>query len=633
MSSSSGTSSALKKYFYWAAVACVWGIIALTGLLGAIAWGLPDVDKAISAIKKPVVRVLSSDGVELAFSGDIYGTPVKISDLPGQLPQAILATEDRRFYEHFGIDIISIMRAAVVNISAGSIKQGGSTITQQAAKNLFLTPERTFKRKAQETILALWLEAKFSKGQIFTIYLNRVYFGAGVYGVSAAAKHYFGVSAKNITTLEAAMLAGMLKGPNKYNPTTNPEVALERAHQVLANMVAAGYMSEPEITKAKKTRVRKQAYKSRRNKLARHYTDWVLSLVPDFVTLDRDVSVITTLNSGLQKKAEKAVAKWMGHNGPAQKANANQAAMVSIAPDGAVLAMVGSVDWTRNKFNHAVQAYRQPGSAFKPVVYLAGLEAGLNPKSKFMDEPLSVDGWSPQNFKREYLGKLSMAQALERSINTVAVTISEKAGRENVKDTARRLGFTGPLVSTPALALGVSDTNLLELTSAYGVFANGGFGIWPYGIVEIKDSTGAVLYARSGSGPGRMIKPGHVKQMRAMLEQVIVGKNGTGKNARLGHLAAGKTGTSQGYRDAWFVGFTPKLITGVWMGNGNSAPMKNITGGSIPAKIWKDYMASAGGRETAWSDIPEFDKATGDGPAKSAGPNIFEQIFESIFGN
>ncbi|MCK4938907.1 MAG: PBP1A family penicillin-binding protein [Rhodospirillaceae bacterium] len=623
--------SSVKRIFYWAAVVGVWGVIALGFLLGVIAWGLPDVNEAISATKKPVVRVLSSDGALLAFSGDIYATPVDISDLPPALPQAILATEDRRFYNHFGIDPISIMRAAAVNIWSGGIRQGGSTITQQAAKNLFLKPERTFKRKAQETILALWLEAKFSKDQIFTIYLNRVYFGSGVYGVNAAAKYYFGVAAQNLRPLEAAMLAGMLKGPNKYNPITNPDLAMARAQQVLVNMVAAGYMNKTDANNVRAGRVRTQPPRQRRSNLARHFTDWVLGLAPDFITLDQDITVITTLDSKLQKKAEKTVAKWMGKNGPAMKANAEETAMLSIAPDGAVLAMVGGKNWRQNKFNHAVQASRQPGSAFKPVVFLAGLETGLNPGSTFSDEPITVDGWSPKNFNREYLGDITMSQALERSINTVAVKISEHAGREKVKNAARRLGISGRLTSTPSLALGVDGTTLLELTSAYGVFANGGFGIWPYAINEIKDSSGQTIYARSGSGLGRMVKPEHVKQMRSMLERVIIGKKGTGKKARLGYLAAGKTGTSQGYRDAWFIGFTPNLITGVWVGNDNSSPMKNVTGGSIPAQMWKDYMARATEPANAWRKIPVDDRRPSD-VATPRGPNIFEQLFESIFG-
>ena len=626
------TKRPVKKLLYWGAVAFVWGVILFSSLLGVIAWGLPDVDQAIAATKKPIVRVLAADGVELAYSGDIYAPPVDILDLPPQLPHAILATEDRRFYDHFGIDVISVARAVFVNVWAGSIRQGGSTITQQAAKNLFLTPQRTFKRKAQETILALWLEAKFSKDQIFTIYLNRVYFGAGVYGVNGAAKHYFGVPATNLNTLQSAMLAGMLKGPNKYNPATNPKVALTRAHQVLANMVAAGYIDEAHSIRAKKEKLGVKSAKQRRSKMARHFTDWILSLAPDYVTLDQDITVITTLNSGLQKKAEKIVANWMRDGGPAMKANADETALLSLAPDGAVLAMVGGKSWRQNKFNHAVQASRQPGSAFKPVVFLAGLEAGLKPESTFIDEPLTVDGWSPKNFKREHLGPISMSDALSRSINTVAVQISERAGREKVKNTARRLGLTGDLVSTPALALGVSGTNLLELTSAYGVIANGGFGIWPYAISEIKDGSGNVIYARSGSGAGRIVNPEQVKQMRKMLEGVISSDTGTGKKARIGHLAAGKTGTSQDYRDAWFVGFTPDLITGVWVGNDDATSMKNVTGGSIPAQMWKDYMAIASKPIYAWAEIPTDKQIASGSTAGPTGPNIFEVLFESIFG-
>lgn len=634
--------SGLKRFAYWGAVAGVWGVIALTGLLALVAWDMPKVDTAIAAIKKPTIRVFSSDGVLLARSGDVYAQPIKsIRDLSPQLPHAILATEDRRFFDHIGIDFISIARAALVNLKAGGIRQGGSTITQQAAKNLFLSSERTLKRKIQETLLAFWLEAKFSKDQIFTIYLNRVYFGSGVYGVAAAAQHYFGEDAKNLGAFEAAMLAGMLKGPNKYNPISNPDLAEARAKQVLANMVAAGYMTKVDADQAVKRKTWKRVAGNKSMVPGRHFANWVLTLVPDFVTLDRDVIVTTTLNTRLQKFAESAFRRWMKAGGTAEARNVGEAALVAMDPSGALLAMVGGKDLKRSGFNRAVQAQRQPGSAFKPVVYLAGLEAGLRPQSILADEPLTIDGWSPKNFKREFIGNVTIRDALVRSINTVAVKVSERAGRKNVKDAARRLGFSGDLVLSPALALGVSETTLVELTASYAVFANGGFGVWPYAISQIKDQAGTVLYARTGSGPGRMVAPKDVKDMRSMLTSVIASDNGTGKKARLkGRLAAGKTGTSQDYRDAWFIGFTPDLVAGVWMGNDNATPMKGVTGGTLPASLWKDFMSVAAKKSSAsnWPDIPA--RPTGPSDArdtatpvkKSTGPNIFEQLFESIFG-
>ena len=631
--------SNLKTIVYWGAVASVWGVIALTGLLALVAWDVPDVDTAIVATKKPTVRVFSADGVLLARSGDVYAEPVtSISELPPQLPHAILATEDRRFYDHIGIDFISIARAAFVNLKSGGIRQGGSTITQQAAKNLFLSSDRTLKRKVQETLLALWLEAKFSKDQIFTIYLNRVYFGSGVYGVAAASQHYFSRDVKKLGTFEAAMLAGMLKGPNKYNPISNPDIAAARAQQVLLNMVAAGYLNEKDADLARANKTWKNVRPKTSSVAGRHFANWVLSLVPDFVTLDRDVVVTTTLNTRTQKLAESTIKVWMKAGGTAEKRNAGEVALVAMDPSGALLAMIGGKNLKRSGFNRAVQAQRQPGSAFKPVVYLAGLEAGLKPETKLTDAPLTIDGWSPKNFKREFIGDVSLSDALVRSINTVAVKVSERAGRENVKDAARRLGLSGPLVSTPALALGVGETTLVELTSAYAVFANGGFGVWPYAISEIKGADGTVLYTRTGSGPGRMVKPQDVGHMRDMLSSVITNQKGTGKNARLrGRLVAGKTGTSQDYRDAWFVGFTPDLVAGVWMGNDDASPMKGVTGGSLPALIWKDFMAAAAPTSLVknWPAIPldaKAEREAEDLRKKTRAPNIFEQLFESIFG-
>lgn len=624
-----------KRVAYMLSVLSVWGMIIGGIGLVYVAWDLPDVDEAIAATRSPTIRLITQDGVEIARRGERYGTAVLLKDLPPTLSQAILATEDRRFYDHFGIDLLGIARAMYVNIKAGGIRQGGSTLTQQAAKNLFLTPKRTLRRKLQEVILSLWLEAKFSKDQIFTIYLNRVYFGQGVYGVDAAARHYFGVQAKALTAYQSALIAGMLKGPNKYNPYTNPKLARQRTEVVLNNMVAAGYLSAADVKAVHRPTKWWVPTKARTKPMAHHFADWVLDQAGDYVTLDQDVTVIVTINARLQAHAEAAMKAIMKKGGPAAKRAVSEVAMVTLAPDGAVVAMVGGKDYRVSKFNRAVQAKRQPGSAFKPIVYLAGFEVGLTPSSVLVDEAFTIDDWSPKNFKKEYLGDMTLMDAMTRSINTIAVKISEEAGRDTVQAMASKLGITSSLTDKPSLALGVSDVTLLEMTAAYGTFATGGLGVWPYAISEIQDASGKPLYVRTGGGPGRVIPAGYAGAMNSMLSNVIESDFGTGKNARIGRPAAGKSGTSQGYRDAWFIGYTPDLITGVWMGNDNGAPMTGVTGGNYPAKLWKAYMAkaSAGTNITKLPDDALPSGATKHVKGGNSVKSVFENMMNTLFGN
>ena len=575
--------------FKWVSVAAIWlGVIGA----GVVAWylaDLPDVEEALAAARRPSVTVKAADGSVLATSGDVYGATLHVADLPPALPLAVLATEDRRFYDHFGLDVFGLMRAMVANIRAGTVVQGGSTITQQAAKNLFLSPERTIKRKVQELALALWLEHEFTKDQILAIYLNRTYFGAGAFGVDAAARKFFGQPASRISTYQAAMLASLLKAPSRYNPIASPENAAQRTRQVLELMVDAGYLSPDEARAAELHKGTAVADVSDRHG-SRYFVDWVLAQVFDFVsTHDRDVVVVTTLDPRLQGLAESTAEEIL--NGPGAKKDVSQAAVVAMSLDGAVRAMVGGRSYTRSKFNRAVQAYRQPGSAFKPLVYLAGLEAGLLPESRFMDSPIQVNGWRPRNFSSRYQGEVTLRHALAESINTVAVRVSETAGRRNVMDAARRFGITADLAPNPSLALGTDDVSLIELTSVYAVIANGGIGVWPYGIDTIHDADGRLLYSRSGSGPGRVASRQHTSALTGMLVDVV--EHGTGRAARLPRPAAGKTGTSQNYRDAWFVGFTADLVTGVWMGNDDGRPMKRVTGGSLPAQFWRSFMSEA----------------------------------------
>ncbi len=573
--------------FKGGATVAVWGVLLAAGLVAWYATDLPDVDKAVAATRQPTVRLATAAGAPLAAFGDIHGPAVRLDALPGALVDAVLATEDRRFYHHFGIDPIGLVRAVVANVRAGRIVQGASTITQQVAKNLFLTPERTLKRKVQELLLALWLENKFSKDQILTVYLNRVYLGAGVFGVEAASKRYFGRPARNLSLYQAAMLTGLLKAPTRYNPARHPERAAGRAAQVLANMVAAGAITPAQSRTAKGGR---RPARPNPQRSGRHFADWIMEQVGRYVSPgDRDLRVRTTLDRRLQGRAETLVAALLA--GPGAKAGVSQAAVVVLAPDGAVRVMVGGRDYRDSQFNRATQALRQPGSAFKPLVYLAGLESGLAPASRLVDAPVAVGDWRPRNFDGRYRGDVSLRDALAGSINTVAVTVAEQVGLRRVIAAARRLGISTPLPASPSLALGAAEVSLIELTQAYGAFANGGIGVWPHGIAEISDGAGRVLYRRAGSGPGRVMERRHAADMTAMLAAVV--SEGTGRGAALARPAAGKTGTSQDFRDAWFVGYTAQFIAGVWMGNDDGRPMKGVTGGGLPARLWRDIMAAA----------------------------------------
>jgi len=572
----------------WMATLCVWGLIGGLFVAGWIYTDLPDVEDSLAPSRRPTVWVLAADGKEIAAVGDLYGIPVRLADLPPALPQAVLATEDRRFYDHFGIDLIGLARAVVANVRAGRIVQGGSTITQQVAKNLFLSPERTYKRKLQEVMLALWLENRFSKDQILELYLNRVYLGAGTYGVDAAARKYFDRPASSLNVWQSAMLAGLLKAPSRYNPHSDDERAQNRTRVVLANMVAAGYLTADQARKARDTSGRGTT--ARPGRTAPYFVDWVLDQVRDYIgARDRDLIVKTTLDREAQAAADVALAAVLNASG--KKRRIGDGAVLLMTPQGAVKAMVGGRNYAVSQFNRATQARRQPGSAFKPFVYLAGLKAGLSPDDMIEDAPVKIGNWQPSNFNGKFEGPVTVADGLARSINTVAVRVAMKAGIGRVAETARSVGIDPGEKPDASIALGTVETTLQDLVSAYAPFANGGDGIIPFGIEEIRDGGGEVLYKRRGSGPGQVIAPHLVTPMNRMLHRVI--SDGTGKAAGFGRDAAGKTGTSQNYRDAWFVGYSADYIAGVWLGNDDGAPMNRVTGGSFPARIWRDVMVAA----------------------------------------
>ncbi len=565
----------------------IWLFVALAGLVAFYAYDLPDVSALAETARRPSVTLVAADGKEIAVFGDVYGETVAVHAVPRHLPQAVLAVEDRRFYEHPGLDVFGLARAVVANLRAGRVVQGGSTISQQLAKVLFLKPERTVKRKTQELLLALWLEQRFSKDQILTLYMNRVYLGAGAYGVDAAAHRYFGKPAAQVSLYEAALLAGLLKAPSRYNPANDPDLADRRARLVLASMVEAGFVSAGEAARAE---AEKSQGRPGFGREARHFADWVLAQVPSFVgEPSEDLVVVTSLDARIQSIAEAEAEALLA--GPGAERGVGQAAIVVLSPEGAVRALVGGRDYGASQFNRATQALRQPGSAFKPFVYLAALEQGALPDHRITDSPVKVGKWQPGNFAGKYYGDVTLREAFARSLNSVAVRLGRETGAAAVADAARRLGVTSEMQKELSITLGTSEVTLLELTGAYAAFANRGEAVWPYGIEEIRSASGAILYRREGGGGGRVIASDNVNRMTDLMRAVVAW--GTGKRANPGRPAAGKTGTSQDSRDALFVGFTAELVAGVWLGNDDGASMKSVTGGTLPAELWGKLMTRA----------------------------------------
>jgi penicillin-binding protein 1A len=598
----------------WSLVAGIWSLIVLAGVFAYFAMTLPETGDLMSTGRKPSTTLVAADGTLIATYGDLYGETLKLSEMSPYIRQAVLATEDRRFYSHFGVDPIGLLRAAFRNATSGRVVQGGSTITQQLAKNLFLTPERTMARKIQEVLLAFWLEHKFTKDQILEIYLNRVYLGAGTYGVDAACWRYFDHSARKATAYEAAIVAGLLKAPTRFSPARDRDRSAARASQVLANMVEAGYLTQQQADAAERQKTQLAQMPVQRPGL-RYFADYLIEFVADFGGPKRgDLLVVTTIDSRLQAAAEAAVQETLAKDGA--KANAGQGAVVAMSPDGAIRAMVGGRDYQNSQFNRATQALRQPGSSFKPIVYAAALEAGMTPDTRMVDGPIRIGDWSPRNYTGRYLGEVTLAEALAQSLNTVAVQVAERAGLARVATMARRLGITADLTPDASIALGTSEVTLLELTSAYAAFASGGYGAWPYGILEIRDAKNNVLFRRSGGGPGRVIPAEIAGAMTEMMTGVI--GHGTGRSAAIDRPAAGKTGTTQDYRDALFVGYTGELVAGVWFGNDDNSSMNRVTGGTLPARAWRSFMLAA------LKGVPAAPLPTG--PAREPG-SFLERLF------
>ena len=574
-------------YIRWGLTAGCW--IGVAGFIFLIwcAWDLPGTWHSPAMPSRHAITLLDEEDGIIARFGDLRGDNIRVADLPPYVRETVLATEDRRFYDHFGIDPLGILRAMGVNLLAGEFRQGGSTITQQLAKNLFLTQQKTLRRKAQEAILALWLETQFTKDEILSAYLNRVYFGAGAYGIDAAANVYFNKRAVALDRWETAVLIGLLKAPSRYSPSSNPDQAAQRARVVLSALEDAGYITpekRDQLARRDLAFVRKQDATG----ASLYFADWILEQLADYVTiLDDDIIVRTTLAPALQKTATERAVAFVAQRGP--KEAFAQTAVTVLLPDGAVKAMVGGVNYRQSQFNRATQAKRQPGSAFKPFVYLAAIEGGAEPDDVIEDTPLTQGQYRPENFGRKYHGAVTLADALAFSLNSVAVRLAQRTGISAVIDVARRFGISSDLRPDMSLALGSSEVTPLELTAAYAALANGGFRIEPYAITRIENKQGLIIYQHEAQAFARAASPRDVATLKTMMEGVV--ERGTARGAFIpnAHIA-GKTGTSEGSRDAWFIGFTDDIVGSVWVGNDDNSPMNDVTGGGAAAYLWREVL-------------------------------------------
>ncbi len=601
------------------------------------------------------VTFLDRYGHEVGRRGLHLDDSYKLEDFPDYMIKAALATEDRRFYDHWGIDPIGTFRALVVNTQGGGVVQGGSSITQQLAKNLFLTNERSLERKIKEAFLAVWLEFHLTKDEILKLYLDRAYMGGGAHGVVAAADYYFGKSAKDLTLPEAAMLAGLFKAPTKYAPHVNLPAARARANEVLRNMVEAGFLTEGQIQSARRNPA--TPVNRTRETTPDFYLDWAYDQVKALATEkklghDRVLIVKTPLDTTLQRHAEQTLEDMLRQHG--REYRAKQGAIVVMDVDGAVRAIVGGRDYGQSQFNRATDALRQPGSSFKPFVYAAALTTNpkLRPSSIVVDQPICLGNWCPQNYGRSFSGSMPLVSALARSINSIPVRMSveigkgnAKAGRAVIVDTAKRMGLTHPLTDSSSLPIGAAEVTVMDMTASYAVFANGGKRAEPYAAWEIRNSSGEVIYRHERDvQPKQVLETRVVNDMNFMLNKVA--EEGTGKRANLdGIKTAGKTGTTNAYKDAWFVGFTGNLVAAVWYGNDDYTSMNNMTGGTLPAMTWKEVMTVAhqnleirpipglepeGGARVA-SNRPAADQAQSGSQAYLAG-TLSRKTYEALGG-
>lgn len=547
---------------------------------------MPDIEKAVSQTRQPMTTIIAENGNEISTVGNIYSDVVMLYDVHPYVIDAIISTEDRRFYSHFGFDPIAFVRAMGTNIMSGRYAQGGSTITQQVAKNLFLTQNKTIKRKTQELLLSFWLEYKFSKDQILTLYINRVYLGSGTYGIQSASRRYFQKPASDLNLKEAAIIAGMLKAPSRYNPLNNEELAIARAKTVLKTMIENDIIDKDQYDYALTMEI--GTGDKNRVKGAKHFTDWAYIETNKILgERENDVLVYTTLDQDLQEKTQKILEDAIKKN---SDKNVTQGAIVVLDKTGAVKALVGGVDYNISQFNRATQALRQPGSSFKTFLYLAALQNGFKPTDKVEDLPITIGEWKPTNINGKYYGEVTLNQAFINSYNLAAVNLSQQLSLDKVISVAKNLGITTPIHKIPSMVLGTSEVKVIDMAAAYATIANNGDLVTPYAIKEVYTKEGYQIYQFSLQPNKKVAKRNAIEQITKMLENAV--NNGTGKRAKINGFSAGKTGTSQAYRDAWFVGFTETHTAAVWFGNDDNSPMKKVSGAGLPAETWKKVIES-----------------------------------------
>lgn len=582
--------SILRRLIKWCFVLGLWATLILGAVLAWYAKDLPNIIENPKFDRKASITVMANDHSVIARYGDIKGNNIGADNIPETLANAILATEDRRFYYHYGLDPIGLARAIFVNFTHKGVVQGGSTITQQLAKNLFLSQERTLKRKIQEAMLAVWLEHKLTKKEILAAYMNRVYLGSGIYGAEAAAQIYFGKDVHKLNLKESAMLAGLLKAPARYSPLADPDAADKRARVVLGAMVDAGMVTEKQAKWAASVKIARTS-NAAEDKASHYYADWVVDSLEAMIGVPTDdIIVETTMDPEVQESTAKVLKDAIDKNG--KKFNVTQAASVVLRPDGSIIAIVGGIDYSKSQFNRATQGLRQPGSSFKPFVYLSAIEHGANEYTDVLDEPITEGKYRPQNFGNKYYGEVPMIEALTWSLNSVAVRLCQAVGVESVINVARRMGITADLVPNLSLALGSSEVPMIEMAQAYATINSGGYAVRAYGIEKIRDAkTGQILYEYEKTPAPRVFRGGDIQTLTNMMMSVV--QNGTGQGAKAEFFSAGKTGTSQDYRDAWFDGFSRDYVAVVWFGNDDNRSMKSVTGGSLPATAWRNIIVGA----------------------------------------
>jgi penicillin-binding protein 1A len=575
------------RLLQWGVLLTVWASLTLFVGLLYFSWDLPRPETALDAARRPSLTLEDTAGQVFATFGDVVGDPLRLSDMPAYLPAAAVAVEDRRFYRHWGLDVLGVARAVLVNLRSGHFRQGGSTITQQVAKNLFLSNAKTLRRKVQELLLTLWLEHSFTKQEILEIWLNRVYLGSGAFGVDAAAKLYFGISARHVSLWQAAVLAGLPQAPSRLSPRVNPDGAAARGREVLAAMAEMGAIT-PEQARAASARI---VFPPRRGTGGGWFADWVADQGQTLIEPNADAVLHTTLDQRLQATVETHLDALL--DGPGRAADVGQGAVVALdAATGEVRAMVGGRDYRTSPYNRAVSARRQPGSAFKPFVWLAALEKGSKPDDLVLDGPLRIGGYSPANFDGRFRGEVTLEDALASSLNTASVRLLLQVGGPRVvAETAHRLGISDTLPDNASLALGTGEVGLLELTAAYAPLANGGMRVMPIGLTAIESGGRSVPLFRTA--PVRVIDPETAAGMARMLRAVVVRGSGRAAGAT-GRVVSGKTGTTQEGRDGWFVGWTGGLVIGVWLGNDDGHPATDLTGGGLPARLVAEIAATLG---------------------------------------